>query len=114
MNRIVHYEALLNRQPIVVMRRNGTTNTWLYIQSLWRLELGYRGFLTSTHHYLDLSNEPARVGDTVVIFCDVRVPFILRETKPSIYRIVKPCYVHGIMEGELMETNPHIEMFKIH
>jgi hypothetical protein len=81
----------------------------------WKsLELDYQGFLTPMHHYFGLSNEPARVRDTVVIFYDTRALFILRETKPGIYRIVGPCYVHGIMEGEIMETNPHIESFTIH
>jgi len=114
----MHCDALLNRQPITVMGENGTTNTPDYMFNLcggWKsLELAYRGFLTPTHHYLGLSNEPAWVGDTVVIFYDIRALFILRETKSGIYRIVGPCYVHGIMEGEIMETNPRIESFKIH
>lgn len=85
----------------------------IYVRSMSKLSYLYRGFLTSTHHYLNLSPNAIKAGDIVVIFLGAKVPYILRKGRYNNYQIVGPCYVHGVMEGELMDTNPHIETFSI-
>jgi hypothetical protein len=50
-------------------------------------------------------------NDLIVVFHDSRVPFILRREKPDENRffIVGQAYVHGIMYGEILETEVIVE-----
>ncbi|KAE8454256.1 hypothetical protein EG329_005181 [Mollisiaceae sp. DMI_Dod_QoI] len=85
----------------------------IYVRSMSKLDYLYRGFLTYAHHYVGLGPNAIKAGDIVVIFLGVKVPYILRKARHHSYQIVGPCYVHGVMEGELMDTKPHIETFSI-
>lgn len=45
-------------------------------------------------------------GDRIAIFCGGRVPFVIRAVdgaSPNKWQLVGPCYIHGVMDGELME-----------
>ena len=55
--------------------------------------------------------ETAVVGDVVCIFHGAEVPFVLRPEANDRYRLLGEAYVHGIMDGEFMDTAPAIESF---
>ena len=49
----------------------------------------------------------ARIGDCIVIIQGCEIPFILRrkvDEKGDYFRIVGCAYVHGVMDGELVDT----------
>jgi Heterokaryon incompatibility protein (HET) len=49
----------------------------------------------------------ARVGDQVCLLYGGPTPYVLRPIATTAaethYRLIRPCYIHGVMEGELME-----------
>jgi hypothetical protein len=54
---------------------------------------------TTTKSYLALVPVSASVGDQIVIFSGGRLPFLLNAVGDK-FKLVGPCYVHGIMDGE--------------
>ncbi|KAH8794329.1 heterokaryon incompatibility protein-domain-containing protein, partial [Hyaloscypha sp. PMI_1271] len=55
-----------------------------------------------------------KVGDCIAILAGGRLPFVLRPTGNH-YRLVGPCYVHGIMYGEAFPENlDELIWFSIH
>jgi hypothetical protein len=49
----------------------------------------------------------AEVGDLVCVVYGMQAPFVLRpkfddELKDMTYKIVGECYIHGVMDGEVM------------
>jgi hypothetical protein len=86
-------EKEMNRLPIFI--RN---NSPLCITS--------KGFLASVPYTTE-------VGDCIAVLAGGRVPFVLRRTA-DYYRLIGPCYVHGIMEGEAFPENiSELEWFSI-
>lgn len=55
---------------------------------------------------LGIGQGPIQVGDQVVVFFGGRMPFVLRPVGTR-WRLVGVCFVHGIMEGELVEQMEH-------
>jgi hypothetical protein len=56
----------------------------------------------------------AKVGDCIAVLAGGRLPFVLRPTGDH-YRLVGPCYVHGIMNGEAFPENlDELTWFSIH
>jgi hypothetical protein len=54
------------------------------------------------------------VGDCIAILSGGNLPFVLRPTGDNHYRLVGPCYVHGIMNGEAFPEDPdELEWFLI-
>ena len=47
----------------------------------------------------------AEVGDQIMIFEGVNMPFVLRKDGCQ-YRIIGSCYIEGMMDGEAMKENP--------
>ena len=68
-------------------------------------------FSTKKHGYIGIGGEYVQAGDLVVIFLGAAAPFVLSEIKPGLFRSSRECYVHGIMDGELMDRSPSIEQF---
>jgi hypothetical protein len=53
--------------------------------------------------YLGLVPHGTLLGDAIAIIHGCQVPFVLRASDNSLdYRLVGPCYVHGIMYGEAL------------
>lgn len=50
-------------------------------------------------------------GDVVVIFLGGRIPHIIRRGESDFYELVGESYVHGIMQGKFMESQPKTQMF---
>jgi hypothetical protein len=47
----------------------------------------------------------AEKGDVCSIVCGSDVPLLLRPSGPSTYVVVGECYVHGVMDGEVVKAN---------
>lgn len=45
----------------------------------------------------------ARKGDLVCILHGSEVPFVIRKEAGGKYLLIGECYMHGIMEGELLK-----------
>jgi len=60
-----------------------------------------RLFRTSLQ-FLGIGSESVLEGDSIWIVAGVRVPLMLREGTPGVFRIVGGAYVHGFMDGEAL------------
>lgn len=68
---------------------------------------------TTVNGYLAAVPYIAKAGDCIAILAGVDFPFVLRPTEDH-YRLVGPCYVHGIMRGEAFPEYPEeLEWFWI-
>jgi hypothetical protein len=47
----------------------------------------------------------AKEGDVIAIFFGLRTPFVLRPLAGGTYKLIGPCYVHGIMDGQGLPDN---------
>lgn len=70
-----------------------------------------RRLFISADGYIGLGPAAMKPNDLIVIFYDSMVPFILRQERPDKHEflVVGPAYVHGIMYGELLETEARAE-----
>jgi hypothetical protein len=64
--------------------------------------LGRRFFISKSGHF-GLAPRAAQPGDVIVILFGMEIPLICRKNGDSGYRIVGESYVHGIMDGELIQ-----------
>ena len=69
-------------------------------------------FLTATG-YVGLANPSTIAGDEVHLVQGSEIPFIIRKTD-SRYELVGETYVHGIMDGELVDDNTKFEWLQLH
>lgn len=67
-----------------------------------------RAFVTTANGYFGLAPRDSKVGDIVCIVYSAEVPYIFREPEPENAdapgSFVGEAYVHGIMQGEYLET----------
>lgn len=63
--------------------------------------------------YVGLGHESMRIGDLVCILQGGPVQFLLRRTERGEYILVSDTYVHGIMDGDFMNTKPYLEVFRL-
>ncbi|KAJ9605444.1 hypothetical protein H2200_010101 [Cladophialophora chaetospira] len=78
----------------------------VYGESL-KFALGRKLALTKGSRASCLVPGDARVGDSIVVVQGCQIPFIFRkktDDKGEYFRIVGCAYVHGIMDGEIVET----------
>ena len=61
-----------------------------------------RVFFQTSKGFLGLGPQLMQAGDVVCMLFRERVPFILRP-KDGYYRLVGECYVHGVMDGEVVQ-----------
>jgi hypothetical protein len=61
----------------------------------------------SSKGYLGWVNHGTVAGDLVCIFHGAQVFYILRPQSRDSYKLVGECYLHGIMDGEVMELMEH-------
>jgi hypothetical protein len=71
-----------------------------------------RPFL-STKGYVGLIPAHSEPGDLICIIFGAIVPFVLRKLQNGQYELIGEAYVHGIMDGEFMETCPISEIFHL-
>jgi hypothetical protein len=78
--------------------------------------LRYRCFFTTASGYIGVGPYNTRVGDICAVLFGAEIPFLLRK-ESSEQRLVGDCYVHGIMQGELLNkesTSTNKKRFVIH
>ena len=86
----------------------GRDSRWPKVQSFRniRFNKGYRLFVTDSG-WLGFCQGYAQKGDLVCVLFGGDTPYILRPTATSgavcQYTLIEPCYVHGVMEGELVD-----------
>ncbi|KAH7113112.1 hypothetical protein B0J13DRAFT_244289 [Dactylonectria estremocensis] len=61
-----------------------------------------RRFCISENGYFCLLPATSRNGDLISVLLGGEVPYVLRRQAKNIFRMVGECYVHGIMNGELV------------
>ncbi|PTB42994.1 hypothetical protein M441DRAFT_66759 [Trichoderma asperellum CBS 433.97] len=70
-----------------------------------RFALGRRFFITKKG-YFGLGPQKLKPGDRIAVLFGSGVPFVLRKcpaiTGRRAWRIIGECYVHGIMQGEVI------------
>ncbi|KAI8631090.1 HET-domain-containing protein [Xylariaceae sp. FL1651] len=57
---------------------------------------------TMSSGYIGIICGYPRLGDEVFVILGCDVPMLLRQTRNAEYEVVGDCYVHGIMDGELL------------
>jgi hypothetical protein len=60
-----------------------------------------RRLITTTKGFLGAAAPETQQDDVVCVLLGCSCPLVLRPHGKS-FKIVKPCYLHGIMEGEVM------------
>lgn len=67
----------------------------------------YFRFCLSENGYVGLAPKIAQLGDTVFVPLGSEVPFIIRKSdeRPGCFRLVGQCYIHGMMDGEVLEQD---------
>ncbi|KAK5009727.1 hypothetical protein LTR28_013730 [Elasticomyces elasticus] len=68
-----------------------------------------RTYFTTMKRYMGLGPKYARQGDRICVFTGSHVPFIVRPHRDQSYQLVGECYVHGIMQGEVLRMNNILE-----
>lgn len=79
--------------------------------------LGYiaphRKFFTTTKDLIGLGPRSMCTGDIICIMSGGRVPYVLREERNH-YRLVGEAYVHGLMEGQAVDSDTTFHQMRIH
>ena len=67
----------------------------------------------SVKGYVGLAPSDTLEGDVVVIFLGAKFPYVLRRNDDGTYSFIGESYVHGIMYGELMNSDLNFEDFTL-
>ncbi|OCK72955.1 hypothetical protein K432DRAFT_340879, partial [Lepidopterella palustris CBS 459.81] len=62
-----------------------------------------RKFFVTKRGYFGLAPKEAKTGDRITVLFGLDVPLVCRKKEDSGYKVVGESYVHGLMEGELIE-----------
>ncbi|KAI1440079.1 HET-domain-containing protein [Annulohypoxylon stygium] len=76
------------------------------------LRVGQASLFWTTHGYLGLGDTDIRSGDIVVVLYGLSIPMVLRRTA-LFWRIIGPCFVVGMMDGEALKLRAWEEEFTI-
>ena len=88
----------------------GISKTLMYRGSMYLVE--QITFVTETG-YIGIGHPETVVGDEVHLVQGSDTPFVLRKTDDC-YELIGETYVHGIMDGELVDDNTEFEWIHIH
>lgn len=88
--------------------REIASRPYLHVMSLISAQ---RRLFISSRGYYGLGDESLQAGDVVCLLFGGDSPFLSRETDEGRYELVGEAYVHGIMHGGFLVTNPPIERF---
>jgi hypothetical protein len=73
-----------------------------------------RTFCITREGYIGLVPLLSKVGDVIVIFCGATTPHVLRQIEGSSYfSLVGECYIHGMMDGEMMKKSRVLAGFEL-
>lgn len=63
-----------------------------------------RGLFFNRNYFIGIASAAAEKGDVLCIPSGAKIPWIVREVDGGAYKFVGECYVHGIMDGEIMDS----------
>ena len=78
---------------------------WEAISESIRTIIEDKDMFVTTRGYLGLGHEGSVAGDVVCVLTGGEVPFLLRQIateEKRVFRFLSECYVHGVMDGEVM------------
>lgn len=74
---------------------------YLFFNTLIHYQDGRRTCTTQNRYFGTVPDE-AEEGDLIVILFGIDIPFVLRPVGDNTFKLIGHCYVHGIMDGELV------------
>lgn len=77
---------------------------WPFQARVLHATQGYRFGLTICGS-MGLFPKDCQMGDLIVIFPGARTPFVVRQGRLGSYTLVGDCYIHGMMEGEMLKPS---------
>ncbi|KAF7919100.1 uncharacterized protein EAE98_009420 [Botrytis deweyae] len=80
----------------------GVKNEIRYLPYHVKSTLRNQRFLVTASGYIGYVPNETKRGDTICILYGMDVPVVLRKNQDKTFEVIGPCYVHGVMEGELM------------
>lgn len=94
------YEALATPEQSRLQAQAG-------IPSDLDISLGRRMFVVTTSDRIGLVPFETRSGDKLAVLAGGNVPYILRPRSQNrnLFAFVGECYIDGVMDGELMQSN---------
>ena len=72
-----------------------------------------RRFFTTSGKYMGLAQSGVRIGHVVVILRGGKTPYLLQRLGSGEHRFVGECYVHGCMNGEVLNMGLPEQEFAI-
>ena len=69
--------------------------------------LRHRSWCITSKGYLGWAPNSATIGDVVAVIDGMTVLMLLRRSKGSEFTLVGDCYVHGIMDGEVVTSGEY-------
>jgi hypothetical protein len=87
-------------------RRAKFLHYWLYLQCEQKV------LFVTRNGYLGIGQHSVGVGDLVVLFSGMKVPFVVRRMGMG-WKLVAPVHVHGIMQGEWWDERRGVEEFQL-
>jgi hypothetical protein len=103
-----HYEHLTNKrksndEPPRLLSKVSPNSGWnREHESKVRLLCTGRRYIITKKGYLDLGQGCADIGDKICVLFGGNTPYLLRQDSGH-HRMIGECYVHGIMQGEVIE-----------
>lgn len=73
------------------------------------LSLKHRALIATRTGYLGLAPTAVRPGDIVVILLGCKCPIILRPYSDDLFHVIGECYIHGLMDGEILSGGNIVE-----
>ena len=115
----VLYRTITVREELA-RRRKTEIAMFVWLRHSGRVALDKR-FCVTRQGFIGLVPEHAMSGDMICIFKRARVPFLLRQnaevgirgTSTQTYFLVGECYIHGMMDGEMMKGLEHFQELNI-
>lgn len=102
---IVQSSVLEEKDVLLLLQRKKKRDIQIneYLSHMSRMMDGRR-FCVTREGRIGFVPPGTREGDRVVLVADARTPFVVRDVtgSGSVVRLVGECYVHGVMDGEMM------------
>lgn len=102
----------LNRTLMKDTSKSDPSSEWNHLSVAFGIAVGRRRLATTRLGYLCMAPFDTQLGDTIAVLYDCHVPVVLRKENEH-YRFIGTCYVHGIMNGEVVKDKMKSEWFDI-
>ena len=101
--RILMNEEIPALTPEAEQRAQLEDEMYPFLASMLHYQDERRTCITEKGYFGTVPGE-AEEEDLIVIFFGLRIPFVLRSSLEGTYKLIGPCYVYGIMDGEAFTT----------